>query len=840
MKNKLRLFSILIIFILFLVPFNRVKAATQYMYKIPLTRFIPQEPTGWQYNIGGNNSYNFNRGGNFIFHGILDNSNYYLAYCLSDGLSSPNNGSGNINTGFSGLVNKYGYAITPAQQEILKNVLAVGPQYRGTNLSQYFDSAETQTLQRIFVTQIIVWEIMDGARYDYSNNLNSNAPNTYQFVQNVGLVDVYREILDDAYYLTGAKDPSTFNKTYIMHWSDAQNTYISTSIDIGRYSVSSFDSGLNVEKTNNIIVVSSKNEIDSPQDVNFVFLRGNSLDDAKQFRWFRFGASGKQDIALAYHQQSRSRKLSVKTESGKFKITKKDSVTKADIVGASFDIYKCNDSNCTSRTKVNTADLTNKAVSDDITIKKSGKYLFREVKTPFSYEKVGDFYVNFTIDDEGKIKAESNANFLEIQSATDSNPVLNLIIKNDAKEFRISKIDGKSKQAINGATFQIKNSNGDIVKFNNINGVYRYSETGTITNLVNASSSSYRISKLPAGEYSLVEVNVPYPYVLPANEVDKEVKIKIDNEYNLYVYNNNSKKYEISSNATVTVKNYITTVVMQKTGNGAQPLSGVVFELYDSNKVNQISLKSLGNGAYEYNPSSTTLTQLITNQSGKITISYLPEGTYYFKEVKTVDGYVIDPSVEWKKVEVSVTGNNPGVPIQAKITNAKGEFCFYKIDEDGNYLNDGLFKLQVYSESTSRFEDTPLIFNDSNKTYTIDTTGKSDIYTFTPISEGQTCFTNMNSKGRYRVVEIEAPDGFILPSVSETNAEIIINENGYAIGDAVIINKKITIGEGAEAQAELVINISTGQDRIHYIIIISILLIIITGLIILSKKINKK
>lgn len=845
MKRKFKIFNILILFILFLAPLNSVKAATQYVHKISLSKFIPKEPSRWTYYIGRNNTYNFNNNGYGYFHGISYDSNQYLAYCLADGLPAPNGGSGDVKVGFDGLTSKFGYTMTESQQNILKNVLAVGPQYKGPNVSQFFSSAESNTLQRIFVTQVITWEIMDGARYDYSTNLNSSNPNTYEFLQEVGLDSIYREILSDAYYLTGAYDPSTFNKTHIMHWSDEQNIYKTGAIDIGRYSLLSKDSKLNIEEqkkdgVSKEIVVTSKNEIDEPLDINFIYLKGNSLDDSKVFRWFEFGSSGKQNIALAYYQESSNKKLSVKSESGKFKITKKDSVTKKDILGAMFDIYKCDDSNCTSKTKIKTVDLTKQATSEDITLRKSGKYLFREVKVPFSYEKVGDFYVNFTIDDQGKVKAESNSTFLEIQSATDSNPILNLIVKNDIRDFSISKIDGKNKRPIKGATFQIKESNGNVVKFNNINGIYRYSTTGTITDLVDPNSSLYRISKLPAGEYFLVETNVPYPYVLPKNNIDNQTKIKIDDEYNLYVYNNKTKKYEISTFATVVVENYITKVELQKTGNGAKPLPGVIFELYDENKANQIPIKSSGNGVYEYDQSSTTFMQLVTNERGKIIINYLPEGTYYFKEIKTVDGYVIDPSVEWRKVVVSLSGSNPGTPVQVKITNAKGEFCFYKIDEDGNYLSDGLFKLQVYNETTSKFEDASLIFNDQSKTYSIDEKGESDIYTFSPISEGQTCFTNMNSKGRYRVVEIEAPEGFILPKVSETNAEIIINENGYAIGDAVIINKKITVGEGAEAQAELIINISTGQERIHYIIIISSLLVIITGLLIFNKKINKK
>ena len=69
---------------------------------------------------------------------------------------------------------------------------------------------------------------------------------------------------------------------------------------------------------------------------------------------------------------------------------------------------------------------------------------------------------------------------------------------------------------------------------------------------------------------------------------------------------------------------------------------------------------------------------------------------------------------------------------------------------------------------------------------------------------------------------------------------VVVNENGYVVGTTTIINKKVTVGEGAEAQAELIINISTGQQRIRYAIIITVLVVAIAGLIILNKKMGKK
>lgn len=840
MKKKFNLFNILLVFVFFLIPFNSVYAATHTLHQISVTKFL-SHPITKTYYISNGNSYNFNSGYGF-FHSITDNGTQYLAYCLEDGMSAPNSGTGTIKSGFTDLTNKYGDTLSETQQELLKNVLAVAPQYSGTDVSSYFNNADITLLRRMYVSQIIIWEIMDGARTDYSTTLTTSSPNTYDFVKDQQIDWIYTSILNEAYCLTGACDPSSFGKTYVMHWSDERSLYQISGIDVGDYSLGSYPSDITVDKSQNQISVTSNNEISTSKTINFVYTKGNSFDSSKGFKWFLFGTTGEQNLALSYFGKTLEGSLSVKTESGKFKITKKDSSTKKNLLGASFDIYKCNDTNCSSKSKVTTADLTTKAISDDITIKKSGKYLFKEVKTPFSYEKVGDFYVNFTIDDNGNVTAKSDATFLEVVSVSSSNPILNLIVYNDAKQVAIKKVginSDNSQVNVNGATFQIKDSSGNLVKFISEKGIYKYSKNGTITSLVNSNSNLYKISLLPQGEYTLIETNVPYPYVLPKNQIDRETKFKIDKEYNMYEYDKKTNKYIIVPNATLVVENYKTKVELEKVGYSGKPLPGVVFELYDSKKQNQIKIKSLGDGKYEYDQNQNTPIQLITNSKGKIVVEYLPEGTYYFKEVKTLDGYAIDPENEWTKFTISIDGSKNNTKY-VKVTNAKGEFCFYKIDESGNYLSGGLFKLQVYNEKTSKFEDVALNFDKSDKMFTIDTTGKSDLYTFETISNGQTCFKEMNTKGRYRVVEIEAPEGFILPKISETDAEIVINENGYAIGSAVIINKKITVGEGAEAQAELIINISTGQERMNYIIIISILLLIITGLFIIRKKIDKK
>ena len=564
------------------------------------------------------------------------------------------------------------------------------------------------------------------------------------------------------------------------------------------------------------------------------------------FRWFKFQENAKgtaikdgeaQDVLLGYYTKEFKGSLSVKTEKGTFTLTKVSSDTNRKLLGSKFELYKC-DSNNQCKDKVVTIDLTKSADSPAITLYKSGKYLLKEIQTPFGYDKLDDVFINFYISSNGKANA-THYDGANGKIKVSSEGYDHLIVGNEEKTFTINKIDGHNNAAINGASFQIKDSKNNLMNFNLENGVFKYNKDGKTTTITLSNSNTYKISLLPAGEYSLIETAVSYPYILPSSEELRTTKFKVDSDYNLQVYNYTTKKYVQSSNVSITVKNYKTKVDITKVGKKGVYLQGAVFELYNSDKTKQIAVKAMANEEYEYNSDQSSPIQLTTNSKGKIVLNYLPEGTYYLKEVVAPEGYVIDASNEWTKISVVLKRDT--VPtFYITISNEKGTFCFYKIDEDGNYLDSGKFKLQMYNEKTSKFEDMPLLFNKDDKSYSIDKDLKSDIYTFSPISQGQTCFSDIETKGRYRIVEIEAPEGFILPKSSDTNAEIIINENGYASGSAVIINKKITTGEGAEAQAELIINIQTGQTRIHYIIIIAVLAIIITGLLILKNKIDKK
>ena len=980
MKNKiLKTLCLIILLTILFIPSTAFAAVTQTHWSIS-TNTYTTAATGTEnsrigYYLGPTTVYN--RFYKTYFHQINDNNKKYLAYCLNPNKSTLNNGAGVINyisdgtTGPNQLLDNDGNVVNGDRLKLLQNIMAAGKQQGNFTSAEHFSASTVESEKRMYLaTQILLWEVMSRGRVDYTINhlvgIPAGAKSSYDFVKSDDkLFTEYKNILEKAEELSDEGKPAGFGKQYILKWNDNKGQYISTGdIYVGSYLYKNNNKNVSVSIFNSKATISTTKEINDYTSLNFRYEIGISLDN--KFKWFVFNAGNAyQKMLLAYYQGSNNADLSVKTEKGTFKLNKYDISTGAGLKGAVFTMYKCK-SQTGGCTQVQKIDMTNKTISDEITITKSGYYKFVETTAPAGYEKLQDFFVYLTITDDGNVTAkidEKYKNYIKY-AGYNSTRWMHILAYNESKSFKISKIDGDDKKTkVKGATFQIKDKNGTVIKFKKLaEGSYEYSTSGTITNLVSANLNTYSVKGLPVGEYILEETAVPKPYELPYTTSERQTKFKIDKTDYLQTLNS-SNKYQKSTNVTITVKNYkqksfiiskldghdgktpvkgatfqikkstgevikfieesegnftydpngiltnlvspnlssyyitglpvgkyileevaapagyilptnvasrqtqfaidktdylqilspgngyvkaldvtltvlnyMSRVTIVKTASG-KPVAGVLFELYDENKSQKISLVKV-DGIFHYNGTATS-SDLLTDSNGKLIISDLPEGTYYLKEVALPDGATsaIDPNNQWRKIVVNLGTSSKN--IQVSFSNTKGDFCFYKMDEDGNYLDKGIFKLQVYNGNTSRYEDVTITKN-SNNTFEIDSTGKGT-YTFTPVSGGQTCFVNLNTRGKYKVVEIEAPEGFILPSSqSERESEVTINEQGYASNDAIIINKKITVGADAEAQAEFIVGISTGMDRINYVFIIGGIGLVIGILVFIKKKMDKK
>lgn len=854
MRKSLKAFGIFILFLLIMLPIKNV-SAWQYTRKVVQLSNFTDASLGY-YQLSKSIQYEFR--GRFWFHQISNNGKYYHGYCLHAGKSVHNGATVTMHTGFDNLISQEtNKKLTASQQELLKNIVASGYQngekkIEGSivNPSSSMDTTckSRSACQNVLVTQILVWEVMEYARTNYNYNPNNLSNNTYKFVSSdSALESKYEKILDNAKNLSDpGKVPAAFGQTYKLKWSDSKNRYESGLIDVGDYNIDKLPDGVNISKESGKIRLYTTSEISKAKEVSFKMVKGSTSSDSLSFRWFRFSQPG-QDVLMGDYKKEFTQKLKVVTESSAFKVYKKDKDTNKYLEGAKFKVYKCSSiSKCSTKASY-TIDLTKNSSSEKYDLKKSGLYLFSETQTPDGYAKMEDFFIKFTIKNDNTVIASKLQSTVSSDTSTitisKTDPsCLHIIVYNESKKISVKKIDGETNKEINGATFKIKDEQGNYLKFNKVNDNYVYSASGNVDTLYDASKSSYIISALPTGKYFVEEIAVPYPYVLSGTQSERQTAFKIDSKNFLTVYNYTKKEYEKSPDASVTIKNYTTKIELVKKGKKNAKLPYVEFELYNSDKTKQITVTKTGDGIYTYPENGTgTPIKLITGSLGKITIYNLPVGKYNMREVKAADGYLIDPTVEWKEITVEVKRDGQTSPIGLfEWPNTQGEFCFYKMDEDGNYINDGKFKIQSYDEKTGKYNDVALNYDSNDKMYSIDEQGKSDLYVFSPIENGETCFKNVKTKGKYRVVEIEAPAGFKLSSASESKAEFTVNSDGYILGNTTIINKKDETGEGSESQAELIINISTGQTVVKYGLIITAIVAAIIGLLILNKKMSKK
>lgn len=282
-----------------------------------------------------------------------------------------------------------------------------------------------------------------------------------------------------------------------------------------------------------------------------------------------------------------------------------------------------------------------------------------------------------------------------------ANTSINMQVDPNNCSLALTKIDSETKKPLPNVTFEITKQNGEKL------GEYITNEKGVI-----------ELNSLKPGIVKIKEIKVDDRYILNGEEQQillqwgKTTKIEIEN---------NRKKGDLK-------------ILKVDSEDQEIKLEGIEFELYNDKK--------------------EIINKLITNENGEATLENLDIGTYYLKEVKTDEEYILDEEeievkIEWNKetqikiknekikgqIQITkiseddnkITGNKAGTPIanvEFEIKNEQGEIVQTIVtNEQGIAITNKLEKGKYYIKETKTDENYEL----NNNIYTIEITENEQI-----------------------------------------------------------------------------------------------------------------
>ncbi len=268
----------------------------------------------------------------------------------------------------------------------------------------------------------------------------------------------------------------------------------------------------------------------------------------------------------------------------------------------------------------------------------------------------------------------------------------------------IQKLDSVTGQPVGGSTFQLFDNRGNTVSVSPIagrDGWYRVDENGSADFAVPDGSAT--IVCLPQDAYELQEVSAASGYALAAGTTTTVV-----GSYNTY-----------TSPATVTVENKPLAVLLEKVDAfDKSPLANVSFRITDAN-ADCLHFTLQEDGTYHVTNTGEDCFQ--TDADGKVSILYIPVGTYTLEEQQH-PGFAPTGSQEFAVTSENTVDYSSRIavenwPLYLKVTKAdklNGEALenveFKLLDSSGSALHftlqkDGRYKVTATGSNTFRTDE---------------------------------------------------------------------------------------------------------------------------------------
>lgn len=463
-----------------------------------------------------------------------------------------------------------------------------------------------------------------------------------------------------------------------------------------------------------------------------------------------FGGSTPQTVGtvfeLAFKVQSKG-KLCIKKTSANPAIT--DNNPCYSLQGAEYGVYKTEADAKADKNKVNTLTIGKydssekyKDWSNEVELDE-GTYYVKETKNPKGYA-LNNSVVKVTIKANENSWIGTNGEFKDYPQ---SDPVRILLGKVD-KETNKNKPQGSASLA--GAEFTIKYYKGlydsDPAKSGQTparSWVLKTNENGFAT-----LSSKYKVSgddfyyastgypTLPVGTITIQETKAPTGYFIN-NEVFVRKIVAGGNKEGVETYN----QPEI-------LEKVIKFNIKKVQAGTSTPVSGAVFR------------HTLPNGSTE---------DLTTNGSGEITITGLTSGTHKIKEIKSPDGYQLNPNEVVFNVasgtgKITFTSGTNSLVTQGTKDSGDGYATF------GNKVNPFNLKITKTNEHGKVLKGAEFrLYSDADCKNVVDTQISDD--------KGLLTFKNLDVEKTYYFKETKAPQGYRIP----------VDENGNAYVHSVYV-----------------------------------------------------